>query len=210
MSAAVRGDEFLGLRGKGGLRCLYIDLEMPAELIGQAIRDARLDDVDGFHCVSLPDGLRIDTQAEDRELLENTVAELDPHLLVLDPWYKLMEQELEYSANRLITSCLDGIRARHPKLCTLIGFHAQEPHSRREPLLMASISGFKYFQRPADVVLTFQRIEGDTSRIRWVKNRSPRLAVRYDEMWTVEWTRGQGFKIVAEHEQMPDEFGGLF
>lgn len=200
VSAAVRGDDFLGFPGRGGLRCIYVDLEMPAELIGQAVRDARLEEADGFHLVSLPDGLRIDSEPEDARMLEETVAELDPHLLVLDPWYKLMEQELDYSANRAIVACIDGIRTRHRRLCTLVGFHAQEPPTPKQPLLMASISGFKYFQRPADVVLTLQRIEGDTSRLRWLKNRSPRLAVRMGEMWTVEWTRGSGFRRV-EGEQ---------
>lgn len=124
-------------------------------------------------------------------MLEEAAAGFD--LLVIDPFYKLMEQELEYSAARAINSCLDGIRHRHPELCTLVGFHAQEPHTPKEQLMMSSISGFKVFQRPADIVLTLQRIEGDTSRLRWLKNRSPRLRVKHGEFWTVEWARGQGF-----------------
>jgi hypothetical protein len=208
VSAAIRGDAFLGFGGRGALRCLYVDLEMPAELLAQAVRDARLDGDDNFHVLNLPDGLRIDTHPEDSAMLEQAAEDFD--LLVIDPFYKLMEQEMEYSSVRAINACLDGIRARHPNLCTLVGFHAQEPHTPREKLTLGSVSGFKAFQRPADIVLAFQRIEGDTSRIRWLKNRSPRLAVKHGEFWTVEWTRGEGFRRVEDATSRDVASDGLF
>lgn len=216
VSAAVRGDDFLGFQGKGGLKARLVDLEMPSELLGQAVRDARLEGVDGFELVHLPDGLRIDTHPEDRRLLEAVAEDCD--LLVIDPFYKLMEHEMEYSATRAINACLDGIRHRHPNLCTLVGFHAQEPAYTKEALVLTRVSGFKVFQRAADVVLLFQRIEEDTSWVHWAKNRSPRLDVKYMERWTVEWERGCGFRRsdgegaplrnIAEDEEA--EFGALF
>jgi len=192
VSAALRGDSFLGWEGKGGLKALYLDLEMPPELLGQAVRDARLDRAEGFSLLHLPDGLRIDTHPEDRELLERAVEGFQ--ILVIDPWYKLVEQELEYGSVRRIVACLDGIRARHPELCTLVGYHAQEPLSAADRLGISAISGFKAFHRPADIILTFQRTEGNESRIAWVKNRSPRLGVKYGETWKLEWERGRGFR----------------
>ena len=192
VSAAVRGDTFLGWQGKGGLNALYLDLEMPPELLGQAVRDARLDKAEGFNLMHLPDGLCIDTKPEDRELLERAVEGYQ--ILVIDPWYKLIEQELEYSSARRIVACLDGIRARHPELCTLVGYHAQEPVSAADRLALSAISGFKFFHRPADIILTFQRTEGNQSRIAWVKNRSPRLGVKHGETWQLEWERGKGFR----------------
>ncbi len=213
IGAALRGDEFLGFKGKGGLQALYVDLEMPAEALGQAIRDARLEGVDGFSLLHLPDGLRIDTHPEDRDLLERAAEGFD--LLVIDPFYKLMEQEMEYSASRAINACLDGIRARHPNLCTIVGFHAQEPMTPKQPLGMGSFSGFKVFHRACDISVMLQRIEGDTSRLTWLKDRFGHLGVKHHEHWTLEWVRGSGFSraepvTVRNVESEDAEFLRLF
>lgn len=198
VSAAVRGEEFLGWPGRGNLRALYVDLEMGMETLGQAIRDARLDQAPkgAFQLLHYPNGLQIDTNHQHRKILERAVAGYE--VVVLDPWYKLLENELENSSVRAVLALLDGLRAKHPALCMLVGFHAQQPLTPKARIDMGSISGFKVFQRPADIVLTFQRMGGDTSRIRWVKNRSPRLPVKMDEVWTVEWERGRGFHLSDE------------
>ena len=78
----------------------------------------------------------------------------------------------------------------------VVGFHTQEPFKRDDRLTMATISGFKVFHRPADVVLTFQRMSGNYSRIVWVKNRSAQLHVGADEEWSLLWRRGYGFERV--------------
>jgi hypothetical protein len=203
VSAAVRGTEFLGWRGKGDIRALYIDLEMPAELLGQAFHDARLDQCNGHvSLLHLPDGLEVDTNPKHRELIERAVDGFD--IVVVDPWYKLLANELEYASGRQVIALFDGIRTRHPKLCVAIGFHAQEPQMPNMPVTLGNVSGFKFFQRPADIVLTFQRTKGDQSRIRWEKNRSARLDVKKGEQWTLEWERGAGFKR-TEQKSAADE-----
>ena len=212
VSAAVRADEFIGFSGeRTGLRCLYVDLEMPGELLAQAVRDARLEGHPDFDLLSLPHGLRIDTHPEDARRLEEAADGYD--ILVIDPFYKLVEYEMEYKSTWAITKCLDGIRERYPNLCTAIGFHAHGQATPKEPIRIEQIVGFKYHHRPADIVVTFQRIENDTSRVRWCKNRSPRLKVRYDEVWPVQWERGRGFTRVEDatsHNVAEDSDGELF
>ena len=94
-------------------------------------------------------------------------------------------------------------------MCMMVGFHSQEPFNRDQRLSMASISGFKFWHRPADVVLTFQRTTGNFSRIVWAKNRSSQLDVSVDEEWALEWTRGSGFERVVPlgEGHVPGVFG---
>ena len=91
----------------------------------------------------------------------------------------------------------------------IVGFHTQEPFNREQRLGMASISGFKTWHKPADVVLTFQRVDGNCSRLIWAKNRSAQLGVTVDEEWSLEWTRGQGFQRVMPlgEGHVPGVFG---
>src|SRR4029077_8924495 len=98
----------------------------------QAVRDARLEGNPNFHLLNLPHGLRIDTHPEDRELLEEAVEGFD--LVVIDPFYKLVEHEMEYKSTRQITRCLDGIRERDPNLCMMVGFHAHGPPTPKDPI----------------------------------------------------------------------------
>jgi hypothetical protein len=207
-AAAARGDEFLGQTG-AGVPVLYVDLEMGPEQIGQAMRYARLPH-ENFHIVSRPEGLAIDRPDEagtrDRKLLEKWASEYA--VLVIDPWHKVVEQELEYSLAGRVTRYLDNLKERNPNCCMIIGFHAQEPQSPRAQINLGSISGFKVFQRNADIVVTFQRIRADSSRIMWVKSRSPRLGVKMMEKWEVDWSPGDGFRR-HEAQSNPDEVYAL-
>lgn len=206
-SAAIRAAEFLGWRGRGNVRALHIDLEMPEELLHRAVVDARLDGADGVDLLHLPDGLEVDTNKSHRQMIERACNGYD--IVCIDPWYKLVGNELEYSSARAIIGLLDGLRQKHPRMCMVVGFHTQEPFSRDQRLNISSISGFKTWHRPADVVLTFQRVQGNYSRIVWCKNRSAQLGVGVDEEWSLEWTRGEGFQRVVPmgDAYVPEVFG---
>lgn len=195
-SAALRATDFLGWTGKGKLRALHIDLEMPDHLLHRAVTDARLGDVDGLDLLHLPDGLEIDKNESHRQMIEKACEGYD--IVCIDPFYKLVENELEYGSARAIIGLLDKLRKNHPRMCMILGFHAQEPYKKDDRLGMASISGFKFWHRAADIVLTFQRTGGNHSRLVWAKDRPGRLGVSIDEEWALEWTRGQGFQRVYE------------
>lgn len=195
-SAALRATDFLGWPGKGNLRALHIDLEMPDHLLHRAVTDARLGDVDGLDLLHLPDGLEIDKSESHRQMIEKACEGYD--IVCIDPFYKLVENELEYGSARAIIGLLDKLRKNHPRMCMILGFHSQEPYKKDDRLGMAAISGFKFWHRAADIVLTFQRTSGNYSRIVWAKDRPGRLGVSIDEEWQLEWTRGQGFQRVYE------------
>lgn len=207
-ASVARGDDFLGLRG-AGVPVVFLDLEMGVEQIGQAMRDARLPHAN-FDVVSLPGGLAIDSNLNDRRLIQALAERY--RVVVIDPWHKLVAQELGESAivGRIV-KFLDGLKAKYSSTCMMIGCHAQEPQTPRAQINLGSISGFKAFQRNADIILTFQRLGGNTSRIKWVKNRSPRLGVKMEEKWLVEWSRGNGFVFGDEksaREQVLDILTG--
>lgn len=188
-SATAQGTDFLGWRGSGA-RVIYIDLEMGQESITEAMVDARLPHPN-FAMWSDEDGLQIDKNSRHRKMIETACETYD--VVVIDPFHKLIEGELEYASVRMIVDYFDSLKKRYPRTCVVVGFHAQQPKSRRDHVLLGSISGFKAFQRNADLVLTIQRIDTDTSRIRWEKVRGSRLGVKADAQWVVKWEQGQGF-----------------
>ena len=193
-SAALRGAKFLDWQGRGNLRALHIDLEMPEHLLHRAMDSARLGDVDGLDLLHLPDGLEIDTNTSHRQMIEKACEGYD--IVCIDPWYKLVANELEFGSVRSVIGLLDGVRIKHPQMCMVVGFHTQEPFNSEQRLNTASISGFKAWHKPADIILTFQRVKGNENRLVWCKDRPGHLGVGVDEEWSLEWTRGSGFERV--------------
>jgi hypothetical protein len=209
VAAAVNGTEFLGFQGRGNLKALYIDLEMPQRLLLATLRAARFDiDDNNFHLAHYPDGLKIDTSAEHREMLENTVA--DYQIVAIDPWYKLIAEELSEGMRRVrdVISFLDGLRSRNPRTSIVVGFHANEPQRGVKLGGLGDASGYKAFQRPADTALIFERLgASDRSRITWAKARDERLPKLRTE-WLVEWSRGEGF-VRVEATKATDQVLGF-
>jgi hypothetical protein len=203
-ACAVHGRDFLGLRGRGGIRALYIDLEMPRELLLGTLKAARFDTGSPlFDVVSLPDGLEVDRNAEHREMIENSME--DYHIIVIDPWYKLIADELSEGMRnvRTVISFLDGLRVRNPRTAVVVGFHANEAQKGQKVGRLGDASGYKAFQRPADTAVVFERIKGNRSRLSWAKTRDPELP-KMGEEWLLEWTRGEGFEKV-ERRRATDE-----
>lgn len=192
-AAAARGSNFIGFKG-AGVPTAYVDLEMGDEQTAEAMVNARLDvdPPDNLTVVAHPTGLKIDEKLEDRRFIQKLAA--DHKVLIIDPWHKVVAQELgESRIVRQLTGFLDTLRQRYPETCVVIGFHAQEPQTPRSQIQLGNISGFKAFQRGADIVATIQRIGTNTTRLMWVASRSPRLGVGFNEKWQLEWAPGQGF-----------------
>lgn len=197
LAAAALGRDFLGFRGKGGLRVLYVELgDMTPHEVRTAFIAAGFDPRHAhLDLALLPDGLEIDRSEQDRRRLESVFASYD--IVAIDPWYKLLgEEQADGMRNaRVVTSFLDGLRDRYPKTATMIGFHTHEPQQGRQLRGVGSASGFKVFQKGANCAVIFERIAGDRSRVLWAKTRNPRLPKMY-EAWEVEWQRGHGFRRV--------------
>lgn len=202
VSSAVHGREFLGFTGKDdGIRALYIDLEMPLDLLVETLVAARFnpDDDPYLDVVSLPDGLEVDKNAEHRQMIFDAAE--DYEIVVIDPWFKLIAEELSDGMRnvRTVLSFLDEIRSTYLDTAVLIGFHANEPQRGQKVGRLGDASGYKAFQRPCDTALTFERMRGDRSRVTWAKVRSSRLP-KMGEEWLVEWERGNGFRRVEKRK----------
>lgn len=217
LSAALRGDTFLGFEGRGSeLRGIYVDLEMPQHLLRQAIVDARLDGCPNFDLWHRPDGLEIDRNEQHRLDLESVMRDYD--VVVIDPWYKLIADELaEGMGNvRTVIAALDGWRKRYPATAVMVGFHANEPQEKGQRLMLGNASGYKAYQRPADTAVTFQRVAGNRSKLIWAKTRSAFLPTM-GTTWDLDWTRGEGFKRVERqkatdllYELLTDEWQDVY
>lgn len=203
--AVAGGGEFLGFRG-AGVKVLYINLEMGAEQIGDAMRSARVPH-ENFRLLHLPDGLAIDDTGPRGVNDRNMLAELAPEysVVILDPWYQLLAAELPDSkvVGRIVR-WLQGLQKRAKDTCFVFGKHAQE---NAEKIEVGAISGFKVFERNSDIIVGMERVSGDTSRLRWLKNRSPALGVKHGETWLVEWKRGAGFSRKDEGPKPPAQAG---
>lgn len=193
VSAAACGTSFLGWRGKG-VRVLYINLELGDELFRRALEDSRLNPThENVKIVHRPLGLHLDTNPEHREMLENTIADFD--IVILDPWDKIFKNVMDLDGSqRPVVAWLDGLRARHPRLCMILCHHTHIPANNKEPVTMANIRNFKFVLDQADLVVTFRRFKGNESVLRFEKNRSPLLDVTIGEEWALDWQRGHGFE----------------
>lgn len=198
LSAALHGREFLGWRGSGGsLRGVYVDLEQPEHALHRGLTDARLyaPQLDGrFDVWHEPDGLEVDRNEQHRLMLADLCDRYQ--VVVVDPWYKLIGDELADGMRnvRPVISFLDGLRKQHPRTVVVCCRHSNEKEGR---LTLGDVSGYKAYERAADVTVGFQRVKGDLSRLVWLKSRS-HLLPKIGESWLVEWTRGQGFRRVGE------------
>lgn len=197
LSAAINGRDFLGFQGAGGgIRGIYIDLEMPPELLFETLDAARINgESKHLTVVNLPDGLEVDRNEKHREMIEGAMGE--HQVVVIDPWYKLVAEELADGMRnvRTVLSFLDGLRERYERTSVVIGFHANEPQRGQKLRSIGDASGYKAFQRPCDTAVLFERLRGDRSRVTWAKTRSSRLP-KMGTQWLVEWTRGEGFRRV--------------
>lgn len=194
--AVARGGEFLGFKG-AGVEVLYVNLEMGAEQIGDAMRSARLPH-ENFYLLHMPNGMAIDDTGprgeEDRAMLADIAANYP--VVILDPWYQMLAAELpDTRVVGEIVRWLQSLQKHAKHTCFVFGKHAQE---NAEQISTGAISGFKVFERNSDVIVGMERISGDASRLRWLKNRSPRLAVKHGETWQLKWERGVGFSRTDE------------
>jgi hypothetical protein len=200
VSAAVHGTDFLGFTGSGAAtRALYIELgDMAPEEVQETFYSARFNlNDDRFDLVLLPDGLEVDRNEKHRAMIEDALARYN--IVVIDPWYKLLYEELSDGMKnvRTVTTFLDRLRDRSPRAAVVVGFHANEPQPGQRMHGLGSASGYKAFQRGANTAVLFERLPRSTnrSRVTWAKTRSKRLPKMGTE-WLVEWHEGIGFQHI--------------
>jgi len=195
--AIVNGSGFLGYTGANLGPALVIDLEQGVRSIKRSIREAGLQQTD-THILSLPDGLALDQNTDELARLENTVSQLQPAIIVLDPYYKAHRGDA--NEERGVTDLMRNLdRLRTDWTFALI----MPAHVRKElqgatarKLTLGDISGSGAISRGAEVVLGLERLSHGIARLRFLKDREGDLPV--GDHLDLTYTPDDGFQIV-EH-----------
>src|SRR5581483_11055400 len=108
----------------------------------------RLLDLDGFRIWHEREGLQVDKDADHRRWVDEAARGCD--ILIIDPWYKLIDEELSEGMKNVgtILRFLNAIQKRNPRTAIVIGFHADERAERLSGL--GAASGYKVFHRDCD------------------------------------------------------------
>jgi AAA domain-containing protein len=201
--AVIAGEEALGYRGEGIGPLLILDLEQGERSIKRLLREARLDGRDDVLVVSVPDGLALDADDAHYAELGRVVAEHQPSVVLLDPYYKAHRAD-DPNAERPIVDLmrrLDGLRAEH-------GFALVMPaHPRKNTpgrsgsprkLTLADVAGSGAVTRGAEVVLAIERLSHGHARLRILKDRDGDLEV--GDEWPLIFDRDHGFRLNPKEE----------
>ncbi len=179
MTAAIlQGEPLLGYTGAGLGPALIIDLEQGVRSIKRGIRAAGLDDTDTY-ILNLPDGIALDQNAYEVAQLEHAIADLQPVVIVLDPYYKAHRGDS--NEERAVTDLMRNLdRLRTDYLFGLI----LPAHVRKEQqaggarrLTLADIAGSGAISRGAEIVLALERLSHGHARLRYLKDREGELPV---------------------------------
>jgi AAA domain len=204
-AAVLTGDEVLSYTGAGVGPVLIVDLEQGIRSLKRTAREVGFDQREDVFYVHAPDGLSLDSDEIDREELKNVIAEHQPAVLILDPYYKAHTGDSnEERAVVDLMRYLDGLRSGY-------GFALILPaHPRKDPgssgprkLTLHDVAGSGAAVRGAEVVVAIERLSHGYARLRVLKDRDGDLPV--GEAWPLLFTRGEGFRLDPKEEQSVDE-----
>src|SRR4029077_5035423 len=157
--ALLPANDFLGYTGAGLGPALVIDLEQGVRSIKRGIREAGLQETD-THILSLPDGLALDQNAAELARLEDTVSDLNPAAIALDPYYKgnLGDANEERSVHDLMRN-LDRLRTDWT-FALLMPAHVRKEQQGAgvRKLTLGDIAGSGAISRGAEVVIALERL----------------------------------------------------
>lgn len=206
VAAIVQGNNFLGHTGIGNATALIVDLEQGLRSIKRGIREASLHDEPNVHIAPVPDGLALDSDAQDLGELHELIANLQPDVLLLDPYYKAHRAE-DPNAERPIVDLmriLDGLRAK-------FGFALILPaHPRKNAvgdgirkLTIDDISGSGAISRGAEIGIGIERLAHGYARLRYLKDREGELPI--GDAAPLIYNKSTGFQLDPKEAQSKDE-----
>ncbi len=193
ISAIVSGTELLGHTGIGLGPALIIDLEQGVRSIKRGIREAELGP-DTF-VLNLPDGLALDQNPQEVQLLEDSINLLGPTIVSLDPYYKAHRGDA--NEERAVTDLmreLDRLRTEY-MFALLLPAHVRKDIQGGgvRKLTLADIAGSGAISRGAEIVLGLERLSHGQARLRYLKDREGDLPV--GDAVDLEYSHEEGFTI---------------
>lgn len=196
ISAAVRGTDFLGWQGHGGLRALVLDLEQGESSLKRALREAGLGDRDreDVDIIRVPDGLALDRNAEHVAELERVLERGGYDIVFIDPTYKAHSGDSNDEQHIVsLMRLLDGWRERFG-FALLMATHSRKRQLGNGSFSIDDLFGSSAFVRGAEVVLGIQLVEEGASKLHFLKDRDGALPVR-GTVWDLLFDREDGYRI---------------
>jgi AAA domain len=203
--AALTKWEALGYFGAGVTSVLVVDLEQGIRSIKRKLAESQLADREDLFYVAAPDGLALDSDEEHRGELERILDEVQPEIVLLDPYYKAHRGDSNEERGVVdLMRYLDGLRARY-------GFALILPaHPRKAPpgtgvrkLTLDDVAGSGGVTRGAELVFALERLAHGVARLRILKDRDGDLTI--GEEWPLVFTRGEGFRLDPKEEEQQEE-----
>lgn len=204
-AAVLTGAEALGYKGIGVGPLLVVDLEQGIRSITRSLREAGLAGRDDVIYVCAPDGLALDSEDDHRTELERVIADHQPSVLIVDPYYKAHRGDANEERGIVdLMRYLDGLRARHG-FALILPAHPRKDQSSNgaRRLTLHDIAGSGAIVRGAELVIAIERLSHGYGRLRILKDRDGDLPV--GEAWPLIFKRGEGFKLDPKEEQTADE-----
>jgi hypothetical protein len=196
VAAYVNKSDFLGWTGSGG-RALVIDLEQGEMTIKKRLREAGLEDSDQVDLALVPDGVRLDSDAEQRAEFERVFAEGGYGLVLLDPYYKAhggdANNEREVMALMLQ---LDRWRSAY-EFALILPTHGRKPSPTNSgrPTIHDIAAGSGAIVRGAEVVVGVEIEKPGVTRLYAFKHRDgdDELPLHRDP-WKLTFSRDAGYQ----------------
>jgi AAA domain len=193
LGSIIFGGECLGVEVDGGGRALVVDGEQGTRSIKRMLRDSGLSDCDQLDYIRVPDGLSLDSNAAERDAVEQQLAAGGYAAVAFDPLYKLHTGDSNDERHAVdLMRVFDAWRTRF-HFALLLGCHTRKMPSgiAGATLTISDIFGSGAYTRGAEVVLGIQRLRNGYSRLYFFKDRDGELPV--GGRWGLLFDREHGF-----------------
>jgi hypothetical protein len=195
VKALASAGRFLDWRAPRPCRVLVVDAEQTDHDIARLAMETHLGDEANVHIIHVPDGLSLNTAAEERQRLELALEQGGYDVVILDPLYKLHTGDPSDEREAVaLMRLFDGWRLRFG-FALILPSHMRKPDrkARERDFSMHEIFGASAYLRGAETVVGLRLISDGISRLYFFKSRSPGLPVRTS--WPLRYDRAQGFSI---------------
>lgn len=175
---------------------MVVDLEQGSRTAKRRLEEAGLATSEAVDYLRVPDGLRLDQDAEQRAALESCIAERGIDVVVLDPFYKAHGLE-DSSAERSMVELmriLDGWRERYG-VALLLPAHTRKRGQDGKWLSLDDVFGSSALTRGAEIVVGLELVRPGYSRFHVFKDRdgADDLPAR-GQAWTLRFDRDSGYR----------------
>lgn len=195
VKALATGGRFLNWKATRPCRVLIVDAEQSDHDIERLAVETHLGEVDNVWLLHVPDGLSLNTAAEERARLDTILREGGFDVVILDPLYKLHTGDPNDEREAVALMKLFDRWRTELNFALIIPSHMRKPQGKQKEkdFSMHDIFGASAYLRGAEIVIGVRLVSEGLSRLYFFKSRAPGLPVRTS--WALRYNRHQGFAI---------------